>query len=113
MVSELCHKYSISAVFALKLGVNRNLHLCPIVCCVPRAFYSCSTVTMPSDLAKKKAAKKKEAAKARQRPKKAEEVNGEGEKPESQENGVSEFNGESEALNTQCPVHALLRVLVG
>lgn len=53
---------------------------------------------MPSDLAKKKAAKKKEAAKARQRPKKNEELNGEGEKPESQENGVSEFNGESEAL---------------
>lgn len=49
---------------------------------------------MPSDLAKKKAAKKKEAAKARQRPKKAEEVNGEGEKPEGQENYVSELNGE-------------------
>ncbi|MCJ8731834.1 hypothetical protein PDJAM_G00203850 [Pangasius djambal] len=59
----------------------------------PGPCYSCSPVTMPSDLAKKKAAKKKEAAKARQRPKKAEEVNDEGEKPESQENGVSEING--------------------
>uniref|UniRef100_A0A3B4DAL7 ATP-binding cassette sub-family F member 2 n=1 Tax=Pygocentrus nattereri TaxID=42514 RepID=A0A3B4DAL7_PYGNA len=53
---------------------------------------------MPSDLAKKKAAKKKEAAKARQRPKKAEEVNGEAEKPESQENGAAEVNGESETF---------------
>uniref|UniRef100_A0A087Y315 ATP-binding cassette sub-family F member 2 n=2 Tax=Cyprinodontoidei TaxID=8087 RepID=A0A087Y315_POEFO len=43
---------------------------------------------MPSDLAKKKAAKKKEAAKARQRPKKSEEVNGDGEQPEIQENGA-------------------------
>lgn len=33
-------------------------------------------VTMPSDLAKKKAAKKKEAAKARQRPRKGHEENG-------------------------------------
>lgn len=40
---------------------------------------------MPSDLAKKKAAKKKEAAKARQRTKKPDEVNGD---PESQENGA-------------------------
>lgn len=32
--------------------------------------------TMPSDLAKKKAAKKKEAAKARQRPRKGHEENG-------------------------------------
>lgn len=48
---------------------------------------------MPSDLAKKKAAKKKEAAKARQRTKKPEEtngVNGESEKPESQENGAAD-----------------------
>ncbi|PWA18040.1 hypothetical protein CCH79_00004051 [Gambusia affinis] len=43
---------------------------------------------MPSDLAKKKAAKKKEAAKARQRPKKSEEVNGDGEQPEIEENGA-------------------------
>lgn len=50
------------------------------------------SVAMPSDLAKKKAAKKKEAAKARQRSKKPEEngVNGEGEKPESQENGAAD-----------------------
>ena len=33
---------------------------------------------MPSDLAKKKAQKKKEAAKARNRPKKADELDGEG-----------------------------------
>lgn len=33
-------------------------------------------ITMPSDLAKKKAAKKKEAAKARQRPRKGHEENG-------------------------------------
>lgn len=44
---------------------------------------------MPSDLAKKKAAKKKEAAKARQRPKKADELNDEGQEPEAQENGVN------------------------
>uniref|UniRef100_A0A672I1X8 ATP-binding cassette sub-family F member 2 n=1 Tax=Salarias fasciatus TaxID=181472 RepID=A0A672I1X8_SALFA len=42
---------------------------------------------MPSDLAKKKAAKKKEAAKARQRTKKTDELNGEGEQPEAQTNG--------------------------
>lgn len=47
---------------------------------------------MPSDLAKKKAAKKKEAAKARQRSKKPEEVNGEAEYPDTQ-NGA-ESNGE-------------------
>jgi len=41
---------------------------------------------MPSDLAKKKAAKKKEAAKARQRSKKHDEVNGDGELPDGQEN---------------------------
>ncbi|KAJ8336902.1 hypothetical protein SKAU_G00381220 [Synaphobranchus kaupii] len=45
---------------------------------------------MPSDLAKKKAAKKKEAAKARQR-KKPDEVNGEAEQAEGQESG--EENG--------------------
>ncbi|KAK5601545.1 ATP-binding cassette sub- F member 2 [Crenichthys baileyi] len=44
--------------------------------------------TMPSDLAKKKAAKKKEAAKARQRPKKCDEINEDGEQPEIQENGA-------------------------
>uniref|UniRef100_A0A1A7Y619 ATP-binding cassette sub-family F member 2 n=1 Tax=Iconisemion striatum TaxID=60296 RepID=A0A1A7Y619_9TELE len=43
---------------------------------------------MPSDLAKKKAAKKKEAAKARQRTKKSDELNGEGDQPETQENGA-------------------------
>ncbi|MFT7813805.1 ATP-binding cassette sub-family F member 2 [Arapaima gigas] len=46
--------------------------------------------TMPSDLAKKKAAKKKEAAKARQRTKKPDEVNGEVEKSERQENGTAD-----------------------
>lgn len=49
---------------------------------------------MPSDLAKKKAAKKKEAAKARQRAKKHDEVNGEGELPDSQVNGAV-TNGEA------------------
>lgn len=48
---------------------------------------------MPSDLAKKKAAKKKEAAKARQRTKKPDELNGESEQPETQRNGA-ESNGE-------------------
>lgn len=48
---------------------------------------------MPSDLAKKKAAKKKEAAKARQRSKKPDEVNGEAEHPDTQQNGA-ESNGE-------------------
>lgn len=43
---------------------------------------------MPSDLAKKKAAKKKEAAKARQRTKKADEINEEGEQAETQLNGA-------------------------
>ncbi|CAB1349552.1 unnamed protein product, partial [Coregonus sp. 'balchen'] len=48
---------------------------------------------MPSDLAKKKAAKKKEAAKARQaRTKKTDEFNGENDQPESQENGA-DING--------------------
>lgn len=49
--------------------------------------------TMPSDLAKKKAAKKKEAAKARQRSKKPEELNGEAEQGEAQQNGA-DSNGE-------------------
>jgi len=49
---------------------------------------------MPSDLAKKKAAKKKEAAKARQRTKKPEDgVDGDEEKPEGQQNGAAEVNG--------------------
>lgn len=49
---------------------------------------------MPSDLAKKKAAKKKEAAKARQRTKRPdEEGNEDGEQPETQSNGA-ESNGE-------------------
>lgn len=47
---------------------------------------------MPSDLAKKKAAKKKEAAKARQRTKKPDELNEEGDQPEAQSNGA-ESNG--------------------
>lgn len=53
-----------------------------------------SHTTMPSDLAKKKAAKKKEAAKARQRTKKTDELNGEGDQPEAQTNGA-ESNGEN------------------
>lgn len=52
---------------------------------------------MPSDLAKKKAAKKKEAAKARQRTKKSDEVNEEGDQPEAQCNGA-ESNGERRRL---------------
>ncbi|KAA0719331.1 ATP-binding cassette sub-family F member 2 [Triplophysa tibetana] len=51
---------------------------------------------MPSDLAKKKAAKKKEAAKARQQKpgtKKGDEVDGDGGKPEAQENGAADVNG--------------------
>lgn len=48
---------------------------------------------MPSDLAKKKAAKKKEAAKARQRSKKPDELNGEAEQLDAQSNGA-ESNGE-------------------
>lgn len=47
---------------------------------------------MPSDLAKKKAAKKKEAAKGRQRTKKPEEVK-DGDQAEVQSNGA-ESNGE-------------------
>ncbi|XP_018621140.1 ATP-binding cassette sub-family F member 2-like isoform X3 [Scleropages formosus] len=47
---------------------------------------------MPSDLAKKKAAKKKEAAKVRQRAKKQDEVNGENDKPDTLEN-LPEHNG--------------------
>lgn len=53
---------------------------------------------MPSDLAKKKAAKKKEAAKARQRSKKPDELNGEAEQPDAQTNGA-ESNGERK---TEC-----------
>lgn len=47
---------------------------------------------MPSDLAKKKAAKKKEAAKNRQRTKKTDEDE-EGDQPETQLN-VAQSNGE-------------------
>lgn len=57
---------------------------------------------MPSDLAKKKAAKKKEAAKARQRVKKHDEVNGDGELPDGPVNDA-ETNGEvneGEFINT-------------
>lgn len=53
---------------------------------------------MPSDLAKKKAAKKKEAAKARQRSKKPDELNEEAEQPDAQCNGA-ESNGER---RTEC-----------
>lgn len=53
---------------------------------------------MPSDLAKKKAAKKKEAAKARQRSKKPDDLNGEAEQPDTQTNGA-ESNGEQK---TEC-----------
>lgn len=49
--------------------------------------------TMPSDLAKKKAAKKKEAAKARQRTKKTDEFE-EDDQAEAQTNGA-ESNGEN------------------
>lgn len=61
--------------------------------CMPYFQFRLCT-TMPSDLAKKKAAKKKEAAKARQRSKKPEELNGEAEQPEAQTNGA-ESNGEN------------------
>ncbi|XP_060949694.1 ATP-binding cassette, sub-family F, member 2b [Limanda limanda] len=47
---------------------------------------------MPSDLAKKKAAKKKEAAKGRGRTKKSDELDGDGDQPETQTNGA-ESNG--------------------
>lgn len=62
---------------------------------------------MPSDLAKKKAAKKKEAAKARQRTKKPEDgVNGDAEKPEIQQNGAAEVNGKaSHSKAVLRPVH--------
>lgn len=50
---------------------------------------------MPSDLAKKKAAKKKEAAKARQRSKKPDELNEEAEQLDALSNGA-ESNGEEE-----------------
>uniref|UniRef100_A0A3B4AK15 ATP-binding cassette sub-family F member 2 n=1 Tax=Periophthalmus magnuspinnatus TaxID=409849 RepID=A0A3B4AK15_9GOBI len=58
---------------------------------------------MPSDLAKKKAAKKKEAAKARQRTKKPEDVNGESEQPEAQENGaeINELTKELDEFELQ------------
>jgi len=62
---------------------------------------------MPSDLAKKKAAKKKEAAKCRSRPKKADEENGtEGSENGSEglENGTDagERNREPESLQWFC-----------
>lgn len=57
---------------------------------------------MPSDLAKKKAAKKKEAAKARQRTKKTDELNGEGDQPEAQTNGA-ESNGQNNKLRFYYP----------
>uniref|UniRef100_A0A9J7Y8J9 ATP-binding cassette, sub-family F (GCN20), member 2b n=1 Tax=Cyprinus carpio carpio TaxID=630221 RepID=A0A9J7Y8J9_CYPCA len=59
---------------------------------------------MPSDLAKKKAAKKKEAAKARQRVKKHDDVNGEGELQDGQVNGAvtnGETNGDVAALTKE------------
>lgn len=49
---------------------------------------------MPSDLAKKKAAKKKEAAKARQRPRKGHEENGDAvTEPQVAEEKTEEVNG--------------------
>ena len=49
---------------------------------------------MPSDLAKKKAAKKKEAAKARQRPRKGHEENGDAvPEPQGAEEKTEEANG--------------------
>ncbi|RXN17349.1 ATP-binding cassette sub-family F member 2 [Labeo rohita] len=66
-----------------------------------RLLYS---TAMPSDLAKKKAAKKKEAAKARQRVKKHEDVNGEGELQDAQANGAvtnGETNGDVAALTKE------------
>lgn len=74
-------------------------------------FCSWYSVKMPSDLAKKKAAKKKESAKARQRTKKPEDgVNGDAEKPENQQNEAAEVNGKkmvlkpvlTKATNIQC-----------
>lgn len=50
---------------------------------------------MPSDLAKKKAAKKKEAAKARQRPRKGHEENGDAAtEPQVAEEKTDEVNGQ-------------------
>lgn len=49
---------------------------------------------MPSDLAKKKAQKKKEAAKSRQKAKKPGE-DGEGEKPDQGQQNGAESNGNS------------------
>lgn len=51
--------------------------------------------TMPSDLAKKKAAKKKEAAKSRQRVKRTDEVNGVEEHQENQPNATVNGGGYS------------------
>lgn len=52
-------------------------------------------ITMPSDLAKKKAAKKKEAAKARQRPRKGHEENGDAvTEPQVAEERNDEVNGQ-------------------
>lgn len=67
---------------------------------------------MPSDLAKKKAAKKKEAAKARQRTKKPEDgVDGDEEKPEDQQNGAAEFNGKRSHWKTVLrPVHTKINI---
>ena len=69
--------------------------------CLPSFRLSGSTVTvslwfitMPSDLAKKKAAKKKEAAKARQRPRKGHEENGDAiTEPQVAEERNEEANG--------------------
>lgn len=58
---------------------------------------------MPSDLAKKKAAKKKEAAKARQRTKKADEVNEDSDQPETQTNGAHS-NGETSDATVDQPL---------
>jgi len=61
---------------------------------------------MPSDLAKKKAAKKKEAAKARQRPRRAPEENGDA-GTEPQEVRAPEANGTPRPGERRyCPIPA-------
>ena len=63
---------------------------------------------MPSDLAKKKAAKKKEAAKGRQRTKKSDELE-DGEQ-ELQTNGA-DSNGERTDLNKHCSISSFWEAL--
>lgn len=79
-------------------------------------FQSTPHEKMPSDLAKKKAAKKKEAAKARQRTKKTDELNEDGDQPEAQTNGA-ESNGQNKffffflLLHRPAAVRSALRLL--